>query len=246
MRSKADLHMHTTYSDGVATVPEILEHVATHTDLKVIAITDHDRIDGALHAARLASSFGIEVIIGEEISTIDGHLIALFIDRPIAPGLSARDSIKAIHAQGGLAVAPHPFDCSVSSLGQGSLPISAYTLDAIEGFNASVYWFERSCNFMAQRLAEQLNLPVLGNSDSHSLSTIGSAYTRFDGSSVNDLYRAIQANEVSFAGSYWQLGDYIDNWRLAIQQKGLAQFVCWAVANSGQVQQLTPARVQQG
>ena len=83
MRSKADLHMHTTYSDGVATVPEILEHVATHTDLKVIAITDHDRIDGALHASRLASSFGIEVIIGEEISTIDGHLIALFIDRPI-------------------------------------------------------------------------------------------------------------------------------------------------------------------
>ena len=181
MPSKADLHIHSTYSDGVATVLQILEHVATNTDLKVIAITDHNCINGAQYASRLAHNFGIEIIVGEEISTIDGDLIGLFLDQPIAAGLSARESIQAIHAQGGLAVAPHPFDRSVSSLGQGSLPMSAYALDAIEGFNAGVYWFERSANFMAQRLAEQISLPTLGSSDSHSLSTIGAAYTRFEG-----------------------------------------------------------------
>lgn len=236
MRSKADLHIHTTFSDGVASVPELLEHVATQTDLKVIAITDHDCIDGAIQASRMARQFGIEVIIGEEITTLDGDLLALFIERPIAPHLSARESIQAIHAQGGLAIAPHPFDRSVASLGQGSLPLAAYDLDAIEGFNAGVYWFERTCNSVAQRVAQHLHLPVVGNSDSHSLSTVGRAYTRFEGTSISDLYTAIKTKQISFVGEYWHMADYFSCWSKSIQQKGLSHFVRWAIANSGQAQ----------
>ena len=56
--SKADLHLHTTHSDGMATVPELLAHVSSNTDLKVIAITDHDSIVGAKLAARMAARFG--------------------------------------------------------------------------------------------------------------------------------------------------------------------------------------------
>ena len=71
---KADLHIHTSYSyDGTATVPAVLEYVARHTDLNVIAITDHDVIDGALEAVALAPYYGIEVIPGIEISTAEGR-----------------------------------------------------------------------------------------------------------------------------------------------------------------------------
>jgi predicted metal-dependent phosphoesterase TrpH len=99
--SKADLHIHTVHSDGAATVPELLEYVAARTDLRLIAVTDHDSITGACQAARLAREFGVEVVMGEEVSTADGHLLALFVDTFLPPGRPAAETIAAIHAQGG-------------------------------------------------------------------------------------------------------------------------------------------------
>ena len=63
--SKADVHIHTTHSDGTSSVAALLEHVAAHTDLRVIAVTDHDTISGALEARDLAASNGVEVIVVE-------------------------------------------------------------------------------------------------------------------------------------------------------------------------------------
>src|SRR4051812_25127415 len=99
--SKADLHIHTTASDGAATVPQLLEYVARATDLRVIAITDHDSIAGAKEAARVARQLGVEVIGGKEVSPADGHLLALFIDTLLPPRRPAAETIAAIHAQGG-------------------------------------------------------------------------------------------------------------------------------------------------
>ncbi|MDP2299833.1 MAG: PHP domain-containing protein, partial [Actinomycetota bacterium] len=67
--SKADLHIHSNHSDGLARIPEIMEFVATKTDLTVIAITDHNTIEGALFAKELEDVFGIEVVVGEEVSS---------------------------------------------------------------------------------------------------------------------------------------------------------------------------------
>src|SRR5882672_6990753 len=148
--SKADLHLHTTASDGAATVPQLLAHVAQSPDLRLIAITDHDSIAGARQAAQLAPQFGVEVIVGEEVSTAEGHLLALFIDTFLPPGRPAVETIAAIHAQGGLAIAPHPFDRSVPSLGSAHRWLSDWPLDAIEGFNAGVIWSQRAGNRTAQ------------------------------------------------------------------------------------------------
>src|SRR5205085_7862326 len=167
--SKADLHIHTVHSDGAATVPELLTHVAANTDLRLIAVTDHDSIAGARQAAQLAPQFGVEVIIGEEVSTADGHLLALFIDSFLPPERPAAETIAAIHAQGGLAIAPHPFDRSVPSLGCAGLDQSGWDFDAIEGFNAGVVWWQRGSNRTAQRAATQMGFPLLGGSDSHAL-----------------------------------------------------------------------------
>ena len=234
--TKADLHLHTTHSDGMATVPELLEHVATQTDLKVIAITDHDEIIGAKHAARMAARFGLEVVVGEEVSTADGHLLALFIDKHLPKGRPVAETLAAIHAQGGLAIAPHPFDASVQSLGCGSARAQFFDLpfDGIEGFNGGVLWQERSCNRVARKAAAQRNLPVLGNSDAHSLNTVGKGFTWFNGRSANDLYRAIKANAVQWAGSYWSPRDYAEICWRGTKQHGAWEYMRWVLSMSGQ------------
>ncbi len=118
--SKADIHLHTTYSDGTATVPELLAAVA-RADLQVIAVTDHDTIAGALEARRLAPRYGVEVIVGEEVSTREGHLLALFLEAPLPPGRPLAETAAAARAQGALLIAPHPFGMLVGSIGRTGL-----------------------------------------------------------------------------------------------------------------------------
>jgi predicted metal-dependent phosphoesterase TrpH len=219
--SKADLHLHTTASDGAATVPELLGYVAQSTDLRLIAITDHDSIAGAQRAAQIAPHYGVEVIVGEEVSTREGHLLALFIDTLLPPGRPVAETIAAIHAQGGLAIAAHPFDRSVPSLGRRGLSHDGWEFDAIEGFNAGMIWWPRSSNHAAQQVAARLRRPVVGGSDAHTLATVGLGYTRFPGTTANDLYRAIQAGHVECAGRYWRLGQYAEMSYQLIRQHSL-------------------------
>ncbi len=223
---KADLHIHSLYSDGTATISEILEHAAA-SDLRLIAITDHDRIAGSRQAAHMAHDFGVQVIIGEEVSTADGHLLALFIEDELPPGRPAAETIAAVHAQGGLCIAAHPYDWSVPSLGPRGLRqrttgprAGEWPLDALEGMNAGVLWALRGCNSAAQRAAAELHLPIVGGSDAHSLQAIGLAYTLFPGSSADDLYRAIQCGEVRCGGGYWSMGQYLDVGRKWVYQRG--------------------------
>jgi predicted metal-dependent phosphoesterase TrpH len=233
--SKADLHIHTTASDGAATVPELLAHVARTTDLRVIAITDHDSIAGAQEATQLAHQFGIDVIVGEEVSTADGHLLALFIDTFLPPQRPAAETIAAIHAQGGLAIAPHPYDRSVPSLGRPSLQHDGWDFDAIEGFNAGVIWSQRGCNGAAQRAAAAIGLPTVGGSDAHTLATVGLGYTLFRGTSADDLYRAIRSKRAGWGGRYWGPGQYIDMGRQLIRQRSLWGALGLAAAGAGLV-----------
>ncbi|TFG67108.1 MAG: phosphotransferase, partial [Thermomicrobiales bacterium] len=102
---RADLHIHSLASDGTAGVEAILDHVEARGDLDVISISDHERIDAALAAQSMARDRGlrVEVVVGEEITTLGGHLLALFLDRPIRPYRSMRTSILAVHDAGGLA-----------------------------------------------------------------------------------------------------------------------------------------------
>src|SRR5215467_2671773 len=77
--SRADLHIHSTYSDGIPTIEQILEHTERQTNLDVIAITDHNTIDGSRRARDLwaRGSYRFDFVVGEEVSTNEGHLLAL-------------------------------------------------------------------------------------------------------------------------------------------------------------------------
>jgi predicted metal-dependent phosphoesterase TrpH len=231
--SKADLHIHTIHSDGAPSVPELLAHAAARTDLRLIAVTDHDSIAGARQAAQLARNFGITVVVGEEVSTADGHLLALFIDTFLPPNRPAAETIAAIHAQGGLAIAPHPFDRSVPSLGRHGLDRPGWHFDAVEGFNAGVFWSQRASNHTAQVAAAVLGVPAIGGSDAHTLVTVGQGYTLFPGASADDLYHAIKRGDVQWGGSYWSVRQYLDMGRQILRQRGLCGSLGLAATGAG-------------
>jgi len=208
-RSRADLHMHTNCSDGWPSPSELVDHVIARTDLRVIAVTDHDTLEGALRVAeRAAKTGGIEVVIGEEVSSRDGHILGLFLERRVRPGMSAAATLHAIHEQGGLAIAPHPFWRTHRRAGNGGVVhgvgwlAAELEFDAIEVENATpgFYVFNR----MAGRLAIGLGAAQTGSSDAHILDAVGRAYTAFRGRTAADLRRSIEARETVAGRSRYQ------------------------------------------
>ncbi|MGH2463510.1 MAG: PHP-associated domain-containing protein [Candidatus Limnocylindria bacterium] len=209
---KADLHLHTLYSDGTARLVDLLDWVDRRTDLDLVAITDHDRIDGALRAQAMhaAGDYRYGLVVGEEITTRSGHVLGLFLTRPIPAFRSAAETVERIHAQGGLAVAPHALGIFLS-LGRGSLlrlqtdPRLERHLDAVELINPSLGGRLRHAA-LAELNAERLHLPGMGSSDAHVLETVGSAWTTFEGSTAEEFRAALASGAVEAVGRHWSTG----------------------------------------
>jgi hypothetical protein len=190
---RADLHIHSNHSDGSAGVEAIVRR-AERLGLDAIAITDHNEIRGALAARDLAvaNGLGVRVIIGEEVSTSDGHVVGLFLRQKIRPLLSAEATIEEIRRQGGLAVAVHPFSPWLRLFGCGGVggKLEWLQFSAVETANGSpmegmsnryAAWFNRKFT----RLAE------LGGSDAHTVEAVGQAYTVYPGRGPGMLRQAI-------------------------------------------------------
>jgi predicted metal-dependent phosphoesterase TrpH len=189
--------MHTSCSDGWPSPGAIVDHVATLGGLDVIAITDHDTIEGALRAAEIAARRpdAPHVIVGEEVSSRHGHILGLFLERRIPPGMSAAATVSAIHDQGGLAVAAHPFWRTERQVrGRRTHGVGWWAaeldFDGIEVENATPGFYV--FNQLAHRLCEGAGLAELGNSDAHIVDAIGRAYTTFPGRSPQALRTAIE------------------------------------------------------
>ena len=176
---KADMHLHTLYSDGTASVQAVLDHVERATDLDLIAITDHERIDGAQRAAEIhaGGGYSFDLVIGEEVTTRRGHLLALFVSERIPALRPLDETIERVHDQGGIAIAPHAMAPLTPSLGRASLLRSRaadprHQLDALELMNPSTAG--RSRRATRRRLNDEvLGLAAVGNSDAHVLEGIG-------------------------------------------------------------------------
>ena len=198
---RADLHMHTTASDGWPTPQDLVDHATRRAALNVIAVTDHDTIEGALrardHAAKRAR---LHVIVGEEVSSRDGHIVALYLERRIRPGMSAAATVDAIHDQGGLAIAVHPFWRTERVVRNGRVHgvgwlAAELDFDAIEVENATPGFYV--FNQMAHRLNLGLGAAELGSSDAHILDAVGRAYTEFAGKTPEALRTAIESGNTT-------------------------------------------------
>ena len=133
-RLKTVIHVHTHYSYDSDRSPEDLVRAARRAGVDCVAVTDHNEIAGALAARALG---GVQIIVGEEITSADGHIIGLFLHERVPPGLSAEATAQRIHDQGGLVLAPHPFTILCDrSLGPHALARLRPWLDAVEVCNA--------------------------------------------------------------------------------------------------------------
>lgn len=172
------IHLHTTYSHDSNQTPADIIAAAQREGVGCVAITDHDAIDGALEAQAIAPR-GVRVIVGEEISSRDGHIIGLFLKRWIAPGLSAEATIEAIRSQGGLVLAPHSFATLCDdSLGHAIERI-AHLIDAVEIHNAQnpLPWQD----WRAARFAAQRGLRAYVGCDGHIRGRLAPAYQEMPG-----------------------------------------------------------------
>jgi predicted metal-dependent phosphoesterase TrpH len=209
---RADIHIHTTHSDGMATIEQVFDFVEHKTDLDLIAITDHDMFDGADEARNLAArrNWRFQVLTGMEVTTVEGHLLVLGIDKPLRSLQPLAKTIAQVHEQGGIAIAAHPLSWMIRSIGRNGMmrihrnPNDEVYFDGCETLNPSL------AGKVAADQVRALNKNVLklaetGGSDSHVLPTIGTAATIFPGTTADDLLRAIKDKTTSVEGHYWTI-----------------------------------------
>ncbi len=201
----ADLHTHTIYSyDATSTVRAVLKYAAQHTPLDVIAITDHDEIAGALQALDLAPSYGIEVIPGIEVTSIEGHILALFVTQKIPAGLSLEETVLRTVELGGLCIIPHPMTRGRMGVHPQAIrralgnPQVAAGLVGVETFNAGLAGAQRDEQAMAE--CRKLPLAQVGCSDAHINWIIGMGATAFPGRTAQELRLALVSRRTQAVG----------------------------------------------
>lgn len=187
---KIDLHVHTIYSYDALTTPKDLVFYAKKRGLDGVAVTDHDRIDGAL---KIAKETDFLVVPGIEISSLNGHIIGLNVDELVPAELSVDETLDRIHDAGGIAVACHPVTFFKESL-KGCISSS---FDAVEVINASAFPFSYSVR-RSREIASRLRIACVGGSDAHYGPEIGYAYTLVDAEpAADEVVNAIRKGSCS-------------------------------------------------
>ncbi|MDD5417347.1 MAG: PHP domain-containing protein [Candidatus Nanoarchaeia archaeon] len=188
---KFDMHIHTKYSMwSFSEIKDIIKY-AKKKGLDGIAICDHDTMRGVDEFKKLKTE--LKLISGIEITSKSGEILAYGINEIIPKGLSAEETIERIHSQGGVAVAPHPFDSMRRNLGK---EVFTQNLDGIEVFNSKGN--SSKSNKEALIASAQLKLGITAGSDSHSPEFVGKAYTTFEG----DFIKALKKRKTSYFGEY--------------------------------------------
>jgi predicted metal-dependent phosphoesterase TrpH len=169
---KIDLHTHSIISQDGGITRDQYAYLLKKEILDCIAITDHNETKFAIN---LAKEYGKKIIVGEEISTSEGEMTALFLQKTITKGLTAKETAKKIHEQDGLVYIPHPFEIFRNGLKKKTLDAIISEIDIIEVFNARAKW--RGKSGQALSFAQKYNLAQAASSDSHCLQGMGSSFS---------------------------------------------------------------------
>ena len=168
---RIEFHCHTSYSKDSLTSPRKLVETCRRKGIQRVVVTDHNTIAGALAAQALDPDL---VVIGEEIMTTRGELLAAFVKEEIPPGLSPGEALSELHAQGAFISVSHPFDRWRSGHWQERHLLDILPMiDAIETFNARCML--PSFNHLARQFAQQHSLIGTAGSDAHAAFELGKA-----------------------------------------------------------------------
>jgi len=178
---KLDLHVHSQYSEDAIGSPKDIIKSLKKKGLQGLAITDHNTVEGGLKAVKIAPKDFI-IIPGIEISTADGHMLALNVEKNIARNLSIQETVEKILEQGGIPIVPHLFR-NMSGIKKEKLKTIHQKISTIEVFNACSI---PKTNLKIAKIAKEYNLGGTGGSDSHDPAYAGYAYTVVDTTDMND------------------------------------------------------------
>jgi predicted metal-dependent phosphoesterase TrpH len=195
-----ELHSHSERShDGRDPVEMLLEQ-AQAVGLDALAVTDHDEIDASLRAADLAADYDLIGIPGMEVTSADGHVLAIGVESAIPPGLPFAETLSEIRDRGGIAIVPHPFQSSRSGVAPNISQSELASADAIEVYNSRL--LTGRANRKAEKYARINALPMTAGSDAHIAEMVGQAVTRVDAEerSVQGILDAIRAGDTSVEG----------------------------------------------
>jgi predicted metal-dependent phosphoesterase TrpH len=208
-----ELHTHSARShDGRDPIDLLLEQAAA-VGLDALAITDHDAIDASLAAAEAAPDYGLVGIVGMEVSSAAGHVLAFGIEELVPSGLGYDETLERIHEQGGIAVIPHPFQKSRHGVAPHVTEGQLASADAIEVYNSRL--FTGRSNRQAERFAIERGLPMTAGSDAHISEMVGQAITEVGAEerSAAAILEAIRLGRTSVIG-------HRTPWRVSLRQFG--------------------------
>ena len=190
---KFDLHIHSTYSDGHADVKEIIK-AAKRRGLDGIALTDHDTMRGIPAARRYIKEQKLDLILipGIEVTTSEGHLLVLGVDKAPEKKKSPEETIETAHDLGGIADVPHPYHPFRHAIGR--IPDA----DAVEVYN-SKHLFGLA-NGRAKFEAKRRGMSMVAGSDSHFADTVGLGVTEIEAEDVDGVLEAIRAGRTKILG----------------------------------------------
>lgn len=176
MNYKIDLHTHSIVSYDGGLTEESYQGLLDRHVVDCVAITDHNE---TRFAQQLQKKLGDKIIVGEEITTIDGELVGLFLQETIPAGMTAQKTAEAIHEQGGLVYLPHPFETQRKGLQPSTVEMMIKDIDIVEVFNARGRFRGKAST--AESLAQKHSLAHAASSDAHGISGIGTAFSLLSG-----------------------------------------------------------------
>lgn len=167
---KIDFHTHTSASKDSSMTPRELVSAARRRGLDRIVVTDHNSIAGAIAAHRIDPEL---VIVGEEVRTTRGEILAVFVTEELPRDLSPKETISRLRDQGAFISIPHPFD-RWRAWRLADLEEIASLVDAVEVFNARC--LRSSDNEKALEFARRHQLSGTAGSDAHAPFELGAAH----------------------------------------------------------------------
>lgn len=179
---KADLHVHTTASDGKMDPVEALE-VAKEKRLDALAITDHDTMEG-YHVAKDFVGDDLILIPGIEIYTNHGDVILLGVEEE-PDSFDFKDVVEYSRENNGLTIGAHPFSYRRSAIDEEKLE----RLDAVEVLNGMT---PDRANRKAREFAKENKMPQTGGSDAHDQEIVGETWTEVEGDNTKKILENIR------------------------------------------------------